>query len=146
MSEFFALGPNRVSIIARGQDTDGGYSVVQWVMAPPPAPGPPRHRHGREHEALIVLEGALDAIVEDCARRLGPGEFLFVPRHTWHTVSNPGPEPARFLVLLSPPGFERFWENMAALLGENPDPDPATVLELQRQHGMETAGAGRRFN
>ena len=146
MSDAFALGPNRVAILARGNDTDGSYSVVEWVMAPPPALGPPLHRHEHEDEAVILLEGRLEATVEDQARHLSAREFLFVRRRTWHTVNNPGPGPARFLVLLSPPGFERFWEPMAALLAHNPQPDPAAVLDLQRRYGMEAAGAARRFS
>jgi quercetin dioxygenase-like cupin family protein len=145
MSDAVALWPNRVAILARGDDTDGTYSIVEWVMAPPPALGPPLHRHDGEDEAVILLAGQLEATVEDQARHLGAAEFRFVRRRTWHTVSNPGPRPARFLVVLSPPGFERFSEAMAATLVDNPRPNPAALLDLQRGYGMEAAGAVRRF-
>ena len=49
-------------------------------------------------------------------RELATGDFLLVPRGEWHGLANPGPERARFLVVLSPPGFEGYWAETAERL------------------------------
>ena len=104
------MGLNQIAFIARAGDTDGAYALVEWLMAPPPAPGPPLHRHLAEDEAVLMLEGLLDCTLDGEARRLGPGDFLMVNKGRWHTLANPGPNHARFLIILSPPGFEGFWQ------------------------------------
>jgi quercetin dioxygenase-like cupin family protein len=133
-----ALGPNRVVIVAR----EAGFSLVEWRFAPPPAPGPPLHRHHREDEAFLVLAGELDVTIEETTDRLAPGGYAFVERMTWHTVANPGPAVCRFLVILSPPGLEGLWLETAAL----PRRTPEAILALQDRYGMETQGhVARRF-
>jgi mannose-6-phosphate isomerase-like protein (cupin superfamily) len=141
------LGPNRVTLLARAGDTAGRYSLVLWDMAPPPAPGPPLHRHLNEEEAVYVLGGELDVTVEGRLLRMGPSDFANVPTGVEHTIANPGPERARFLIILSPPGYEGYWEEMgdiAAASGKMPEPD--RVLELQAKYNMDSGGVARHFD
>jgi uncharacterized RmlC-like cupin family protein len=43
-----------------------------------------------------------------------PGELIFAPRGMPHTLANPTEAPARFLLVLTPPGFEREFARRAA--------------------------------
>ena len=53
----------------------------------------------------------------------GPGELVVKPRGIPHAFWNPGDEPARLLELISPAGFERYFEEMAPHLSGGGPPD-----------------------
>ena len=91
-----ALGPNRVTFLVRDEDTGGRYSLTEFTLAPPPAPGPPMHVHKAEDEAGYVLEGELDVTISERTTRATVGTYFSVPRDTLHTVA-------------TPPGFEGYW-------------------------------------
>ncbi len=140
------LGPNRAAFALSGDETGGKYSLTEFTMAPPPAPGPPPHIHEDADEAIYVLEGVLEMGIGD--RRLigSAGAVMLVPKGTLHSLMNAGNGPARFLVILSPPGYEGFWREMAevrARLGGPPDAE--ATLALQRKYHLSTQGQARRF-
>ena len=141
------LGPNRLRFHSRGEDNHRTYALVEWEMAPPPAPGPPPHRHLDADEGCYVLTGKLTLEIEGSSvAELRPGDFGLIPKGEWHTLSNPGPEPARFLVILSPPGFEGYWAEQADRMARKGGPlDPEEVAELQTKYKMDAGGAVRRF-
>jgi len=138
------MGPNQLQFVARAGDTGGAYALIEWLMAPPPAPGPPLHRHLAEDEAVLMLEGLLDCTLDGAVSRVEPGEFVMVKKGSWHTLANPGPDHARFLIILSPPGFEGFWEDLADL-NRAGAPGTDTVLALQAKYQMDAAGHARRL-
>ena len=73
-----------------------------------------------------------DEIVE-----AGPGELVFKPRNQWHSFWNAGDEPARVLEIISPAGFERYFEEIAPLLPPSrPEPDFAALTEAQERYGL----------
>ena len=122
------LGPNRASFPLAGPDTAGAYSLSDFTMAAPPAPSPPPHVHEDADECVYVLEGTLEMGVGEDRLTGGPGSLMRAPRGTPHSLVNAGPGPARFIVVLSPPGFEGFWREMADLrarIGGPPDPEIA---------------------
>jgi quercetin dioxygenase-like cupin family protein len=139
------LGPNRVTFVLGGAETGGRYSLTAWEMAPPPAPGPPAHAHADADEAIYLLDGALDCRVGAEEIQARPGAVVLIPRGVEHALANPGPSRARFLVVLSPPGFEGYWRETAALLAGDSPPDPEVVLALQARYQMVTGGKARRF-
>lgn len=124
----------------------GAYSLSDFTMAAPPAPSPPPHVHEDAHECVYVLEGTLEMSVGEDKLTGGPGSLMLAPRGTLHSLANAGPGPARFIMALSPPGFEGFWREMAdprARIGGPPDPE--TVVALQHTYHMSTGGEARRF-
>ena len=42
------------------------------------------------------------------------GDLVFKPRNQWHTFWNAGDTPCRVLEIISPAGFERMFDEMAA--------------------------------
>jgi quercetin dioxygenase-like cupin family protein len=90
---------------ATGSETRGGLTVAE-VRAPRGA-GSPRHRHEHEDEAWYVLRGELTFWLGDEIRTVGAGTFVFGPRQVEHRFRVDSEE-ARFLLLLTPAGFEDF--------------------------------------
>lgn len=141
------LGPSRATFPLSGDETGGRYSLTEFTMAPPPAPGPPPHIHEDADEAIYVLEGTLEMGIGEQSLIGSAGSVMLVPRGTLHSLANAGPGPARILVILSPPGYEGFWREMAELRAKlGGPPDPETVLGLQRKYHLATGGQARRFD
>lgn len=91
-----------------GADRRGNWSLMEYT-APPRFAGPPPHAHAQADEAYYVLEGNPVFQVGEQTIHARPEQLIVVERGTVHAFMNPGPGPARFLVLLSPAGYEGFW-------------------------------------
>ena len=118
-----------------GDESGGGFSLVEHPMSPR-ALAAPLHRHSREDEYSFVLEGRMGALLGDEVLEAGPGDLVFKPRGEWHTFWNAGDEPCRILEIISPAGFERFFEELVDLGGAR-EADPATLGELCERYGLE---------
>ncbi len=69
-----------------------------------------------------------------------PGSFVFAPRGIPHTFKNVGTTPARTLVIISPAGLEKFFEERNALGKELPATDPSYPSRnkaLNEKYGLE---------
>ncbi len=117
-----------VTVKARGADTGGAYLAFEAVY--PPGQGVPPHIHRSDEEAIYVLEGELEGRIGDRTVRATAGSFQLIPRGTVHSSSNPGPGPARALIVFSPSAFEGFLDEVA---GTPPEQVPA----LAAKYGME---------
>src|SRR3712207_2557658 len=93
-------------------DTGGAYSIHDNTL-PPGSPGPRPHIHRHHEEAFYVLEGELTVRVGSRTITARAGSFVVVPRGEVHQPSNPGTEPTRVLLIFSPAGMDRFFEEAA---------------------------------
>jgi mannose-6-phosphate isomerase-like protein (cupin superfamily) len=132
-----SLGMIGVRFMIDGDETEGRLSLVEHPM-PPRALAAPLHRHLREDEYSYVLEGAVGALLGDEVVIAGPGDLIFKPRNQWHTFWNAGEEPARILEIISPSGFERFFDELVDL-GGAVNADPGALAELCECYGLEMA-------
>ena len=131
------LGSMGVRFILAGRETGGGFSLVEHPI-PPRALAAPLHRHSREDEYSFVLEGRLGALLGEEVVYGQTGDLIFKPRGQWHTFWNAGDEPARILEMISPAGFERYFEQMVDLLERSAGPpDPGALDAIAAQHGLE---------
>lgn len=96
----------------RDADTAGAYSIHDNVI-PAGSPGPRPHLHRRHEEMFYVLEGTLSVRVGAREIEAPTGSFVVIPRGTPHRPSNPGPVPTRVLLVFSPGGMDRFFEEAA---------------------------------
>src|SRR5258705_799683 len=110
------LGSIGVRFMVDGAESGGGFSLVEHPMSAR-ALAAPLHRHLREDEYSYVLEGRVGALLGDDVVIAAPGDLIFKPRNQWHTFWNPGDQPARLLEIISPAGFERFFEELVDLGG-----------------------------
>jgi mannose-6-phosphate isomerase-like protein (cupin superfamily) len=130
-----SLGSIGVRFMIDGDESGGGFSLVEHPM-PPRHLAAPLHKHSREDEYSYVLEGRMGALLGDEVVYADPGDLVFKPRDQWHTFWNAGDEPARILEIISPAGFEKFFDALADLNAAGP-PDLERVVELSAQYGIE---------
>jgi mannose-6-phosphate isomerase-like protein (cupin superfamily) len=96
----------------RDEDTAGAYSLYDNTI-PPGSPGPRPHIHRQHEETFYVLEGELTVRVGSRKIVAPVGSFVVVPRGVVHQPSNPGMQPTRVLLIFSPAGMDRFFEEAA---------------------------------
>ncbi len=101
----------RYKTVLSPAETGGAMSIVGSLS--PAGSGPPRHVHEREAEVPILLSGACEFWLEGRTSTKGAGEAAFVPRGREHTFRVVGNEPSRHLLVLTPGGFEAFFDAMA---------------------------------
>ena len=119
-----------------GVDSGGALSVVEHPFAVG-ALVPP-HVHTREDEFSIVLEGEIGFRSEDQEVVLGAGGYIVKPRGEVHAMWNAGSVPARMIEIISPAGFERFFEELADA-NEAGSIDPALMQEWDERYGVPFA-------
>jgi mannose-6-phosphate isomerase-like protein (cupin superfamily) len=129
------IGSIGVRFMAWTEETGGGFSLVEHPM-PPRGLAAPLHKHSREDEYSYVLEGRMGALLGDDVVHAEVGDFVFKPREQWHTFWNAGDEPCRILEIISPGGFERFFDEFAAAMAA-PDFDPTQLGGLAARYGLE---------
>ncbi len=78
----------------------------------PPGGGPPLHIHHREEESFYVLEGTLEITLGEKKFNATPGSFIQIPRGLVHRFQNVGSTRARMLLLFSPAGMEKYFEEV----------------------------------
>jgi mannose-6-phosphate isomerase-like protein (cupin superfamily) len=97
------------------------------------ASGPPPHFHPHQEESWEVLEGVLDLRIAGRRERLRAGESIGINPGTVHSFRNGSGEPVRFRDVHVPAlGFQRYIEQLAAILTAGPERDPRTLLRLAR--------------
>jgi mannose-6-phosphate isomerase-like protein (cupin superfamily) len=118
-----------------GEETGGGFSLVEHPMSAR-ALAAPLHRHAREDEYSYVLEGRVGALLGDVVLVASPGDLIYKPRNQWHTFWNAGDEPARILEIISPAGFEQFFNELVDHGGVT-QTDPRTLADLCARYQLE---------
>jgi len=87
------MGGVLIKFTNTGAET-GGSLHVQEARYPAHSPPPPLHRHARQDERFVIVEGALKFNVGGTERVVSAGESIEVPRGTFHRARNPGDVPA----------------------------------------------------
>jgi quercetin dioxygenase-like cupin family protein len=129
------IGTIGVRFMLRGDEAEGRFALVEHPMAPR-ALAAPLHRHNREDEYSFVLRGQVGALLGDEVLIGGPGDLIFKPRDQWHTFWNAGDEPASLLEIISPAGFERFFEELIELGGVTQVP-PDAFAQLCARYALD---------
>ena len=113
------------AVLLRSEQSGGAISAIENTL-PAGWEGPPLHHHDFD-EAFYVLEGELTFQLGDARTTVGPGGLAFAPRGVVHTLANFAGAPARYLLLCTPAGFERYFARLAA------DQDGSEVPDWARQ-------------
>ncbi len=116
---------------ATQKDTGGAYALIEATVA---GDGPPPHIHAKEEEAFYVLEGELNVLVGENTITAKAGAFVLVPRGTVHAFSTAGTASAKLLVIISPAGFERFFQEIAG------PPDLGKIMALAPKYHLKIIG------
>lgn len=132
-------GGVRTEIHLAGQDTDG--SLCMLVDQPPAGWSLPPHRHRDESETIHVVEGEFEFEVAGTRSRLCAGESIHVPRGVVHSSANVGDTTGRRVVVFSPAGVERFFEEIGTPAPDD-DVDLTAALASAVRHGWEFVAPG----
>jgi quercetin dioxygenase-like cupin family protein len=132
-----------MKIKARAEDTGGALGLVEATFYHQGF-GPPLHVHSREDEAFYVLEGRIRFRQADKELVAGPGTWVWGPRGVPHAFKVES-EGARALVMVTPGGFERMFEEggvPATQSAEAPDEqyDPEAAIAISKRFGFEVVG------
>jgi mannose-6-phosphate isomerase-like protein (cupin superfamily) len=130
------LGGMGVRFMIPGAASQGGFSLVEHPLEPR-ALAAPLHRHSREDEYSYILYGKVGALLGDEVVYGGPGDLIYKPRHQWHTFWNAGDERASLLEIISPAGFEKYFEELIELIGDGRRPEPHEVAPIAKRYGLE---------
>lgn len=136
-------GPgDRYTFLVTGAQSDGAYFIMEALV--PPLGGPPPHIHHREQESFYLLEGTLDIRMGDKVVQASTGDFVHIPRGMVHCFRNTGDSTARMLLIFSPGGIERFFEETLEQVQDRSAPQPANMdavvdryVEAAPRHGLE---------
>jgi len=110
----------QVEVLLRGQDTADRLAICR--IHAQPGDGVPLHRHIREDETFIVIDGRLRVIVGERETVVGPGAVAMLPQDVPHGWWVAGEEPASFYVLGTPAGLDRFFPELAIMTAGLPQP------------------------
>jgi quercetin dioxygenase-like cupin family protein len=96
------------------RDTDGAVAIVEHPFAVGTITVP--HRHTREDEHSIVLEGQIGFRSDADEVVLRPGGYITNPRGQMHAMWNAGTTPGRIIEVITPGGFENCFRELSELL------------------------------
>lgn len=132
----------RMTLKATSESTGGALSLIEVLAAPDTAP--PWHVHHRDDEMFYLLDGSLLFKCGEDVFEAGSGSFIFLPRGIPHSFKVVSETVARYLVLGTPAGLDRFFVGAGVpALEEGLRPQPFDVQQLAgmaAQHGVEFLG------
>ena len=124
-----------VRFMAWSEETGGGFSLVEHPI-PPKTLVAPVHKHTKEDEYSFVLEGRMGALLGEDTVFAEEGDLVFKPRGQWHTFWNAGDEPCRILEIISPGGFEHYFDELNDVTSR-PDFSPEMIVPVAQKYGLE---------
>jgi uncharacterized cupin superfamily protein len=126
--------------IVAGGDRTGGLVTIGDAHIPPRTPGPGRHTHSREDEAIYVTSGLLTVDVGGQRHQVGPGSLIWLPRGIPHTFANLSDQTVRTVGVITPSGLENMFAEIAAYLAVlTGPPDPDTITAINARYGVTPA-------
>src|ERR687885_2213480 len=116
-------------------DQAAGASCVEFVAAPGFDTG--LHVHERLEETWYILDGEIEFRVGDDTFDAAAGGSVFVPPRVPHAFANRTDGPAKFLLIMSPPGHDRYFDELAEILATDGPPDAEAIAGLRRRYDTE---------
>ena len=125
------LAGQPMRFLVTGDDTKHT-SMFDWTLPSGFSTG--LHVHRIQEETFYVLEGECEWKVGDQKIRATPGTYLFIPPGVPHDIANASGRPARVLMTVSPPGHERYFEELVKLVSHSSPPDTKLIAELRNRY------------
>jgi mannose-6-phosphate isomerase-like protein (cupin superfamily) len=136
----YQLGRMTLTFKTTAADNAGAYTLCETIE--PPDSGAGLHRHSTYDETHIICAGRFECRLGDRMLELGPGDMMFAPRGTPHSIKSLGPETGRELIISSPGGiFDAFVDEVVTSMtasGSPSQPGPATDFRaIAAKYGIE---------
>jgi quercetin dioxygenase-like cupin family protein len=131
-------GPGRDLIFkVTGEDTGGAFDY--FIVQVAPKSGPPLHVHHSREETIQVLKGRYKVRIGDEIYYCSEGGFAYMPSKIPHTFFNLTDEPGEVIVVYTPGGGHKFYEEFGPASRNGP-PDPKILGPLFSKHDMALLG------
>ena len=124
---------DQVRFLITGEQTGGAFFMAE--VSVPPGGGNPPHIHRREEETFYIQQGTLTVQVGDQTLTVSAGDFACLPRGVAHCFQNTGNVDAKFLLVATPAGLEKFFEEAFYPAADWPDAPPMTEAFMGRLRG-----------
>jgi len=134
------LAGNPMVFLVTGEDTR---HTSMFDCTLPPGSSVGLHVHHVHEEAFYLLEGECEWQVGSQLVHAKPGTFVFIPPGVPHNIANTSDKPARMLLTVSPPGLERFFEELEKLVTRGGQPDANAIEELCSRYDTERLSASK---
>jgi len=131
-------GPGRDLIFkVTGEETGGAFDY--FIVQIAPHGGPPLHIHHLQEETIHVLKGKFKIRIGDEIFYLDEGGFALMPSKVPHAFLNLTDEPAEIIVVYTPGGGHKFYEEFGPISRSGP-PDPKVLAPVFERHNMKLMG------
>ena len=129
----------RVTFVPVGEGA--AYSLTEWDVAPG-TQGPPIHIHHERDEGFYVMSGHFGFVLDGVTTYGKPGAHVLVPKGHAHSFWNAGTRPAKLLHIVTPPGLDQYFRDLAAALGDIKTQEGSIALrkKLGEKHDIEVVG------
>jgi quercetin dioxygenase-like cupin family protein len=132
-------GPGRDLIFkVTGEDTGGAFDY--FIVQVAPKGGPPLHVHHRQEETIHVLKGRFKIRIGDEIFYCDEGGFAYLPSNVPHAFLNLTDEQAEIIVVYTPGGGHKFYEEFGPLMRSG-TADHKAIAAVFEKHGMTLLGA-----
>jgi len=115
-------------------DSRGELSILETLIPPRTLVKP--HTHTREDEFSLVLDGTVGVRLGDEEFEAPRGTYLVKPRGIPHAVWNAGDEPVTLVEIISPAGFEQYFEEIAPVLNEHGPEWTQRYRDIAERYGI----------
>jgi quercetin dioxygenase-like cupin family protein len=131
-------GPGRDLIFkVTGENTNGAFDY--FIVEVAPHGGPPLHVHHSQEETIHVLKGRFKARIGESIYHIEEGGFAYLPSKVPHAVLNLTNEGAELIVVYTPGGGHKFYEELGPL-SRNAGATREQIAALFEKHGMTLLG------
>ena len=131
-------GPGRDLIFkVTGEQTGGAFDY--FVVEVAPRGGPPLHVHHKQEETIHVLKGRYKIQIGEEVFYCEEGDFAYLPSNVPHAFLNLTDEQGEIIVVYTPGGGHRFYEELGPLTRSG-TPDRAAVAALFEKYDMTLLG------
>ena len=114
----------------------GTFTLVEHPLEPRSL-GAPVDTHTHEEEYSYVLEGTIGVQIGDEVLEATAGDLVFKPRGVPHAFWNATDDPARLLEVISPGGFERYFDEAVELFPADGPPDFEALAAAWDRYGLD---------
>jgi quercetin dioxygenase-like cupin family protein len=131
-------GPGRDLIFkATGEDTAGAFDY--FIVEVAPNGGPPLHVHHKQEETIHALKGRYKVQIGESSFVIEEGGFAYLPSGVPHAFLNLTDEPGEVIVVYTPGGGHKFYEELGPL-SRTGTPDRAAIAALFEKYDMTLLG------
>jgi len=126
--ETLELRGTKVRVLCTEADSVGA-STFEFLATPGFDTG--SHYHAKIDEQFYVIDGEMELRAGDRTIVGRPGTFVAVPQGVAHAFANRSGDPARMLLVCTPPGHERYFAELAEILSRPGAPDADEIAALR---------------